>query len=261
MRKMKHNELKMLLDESFEKYNHPRFIQNDPIQIPHSYTKKQDIEITAFWSSMLAWGQRKTIINKSKELFSMMDNAPHDFLLNHKDKDLKPFENFKHRTFQAIDCLYFIEFLSYYYKKHDSLEKVFIKHMNEDDLTTENMLVGFHNEFFSLDFAPQRTRKHIATPARKSTCKRLSMFLRWMVRQDDKGVDLGIWENIPTSILLMPLDVHVRRVATKLGLLQRSQNDFKATLELTNNLKAFDPKDPVKYDFALFGLGLDGFAK
>ncbi len=250
-----------LLEEAFEKYNRKNFIKDDPIQIPHSYSLKQDQEITAFWTSMLAWGQRKTIINKSKELFGMMDNAPYDFMLNHEDIDLKPFENFKHRTFQPTDCLYFIAFLSDYYRKNESLETAFSDHLLSDDTTTENMLSGFHDLFFSLEFAPQRTRKHIATPKRKSTCKRLSMFLRWMVRNDKQGVDLGLWKNIPSSILLMPLDVHVRRVAMKLGLLNRKQNDFRATLELTGHLKKFDPEDPVRFDFALFGLGLEGFAK
>ncbi len=250
-----------MLEEAVDKYNRPDFIESDPIQIPHEYTKKQDIEITAFWTSMLAWGQRKTIINKSRELFSLMDNSPHDFILNHKETELKPFESFKHRTFQPIDCLYFIHFLKSYYQQYDSLETAFHMHQKEKDSDVGNMLIGFHELFFDSELAPQRTRKHIATPARKSTCKRLNMFLRWMVRKDDKGVDFGLWDNIPTSMLLMPLDVHVRRVAMKLKLLQRSQNDFKAVLELTDALRSIDSDDPVRFDFALFGLGLEGFAK
>ncbi len=260
MQKRRWNEIKDLLDEAYYRHNQRNFIQNDPIQIPHSYSKLQDIEITAFWTSMLAWGQRKTIINKSRDLFELMDHSPYDFILNHHEKDLKPFENFKHRTFQPTDCLYFIEFFKSYYSENDSLEDAFFRFYKKGDDSTKNMLTGFHELFFSLEFAPKRTQKHIATPARNSACKRLSMFLRWMVRNDQQGVDFGLWKKIPTSILLLPLDVHVRRVSTKLGLLERKQNDFKATLELTKNMRQFDPNDPVKYDFALFGLGLGGFA-
>lgn len=260
MHKKKYDTLKALLENAVTKYNQTGFIQDDPIQIPHGYTKLQDIEITAFWTSMMAWGQRKTIINKSKELFAMMDNSPHDFMLHHQEKDLKPFEQFKHRTFQPTDALYFIDFFKRFYQENDSLENAFTRYYKPTDPTVENMLVGFQDLFFDHEFAPKRTRKHIASPARKSSCKRLNMFLRWMVRKDEQGVDFGLWENIPTSILLMPLDIHVRRVGTKLGLLTRSQNDFKAVLELTDNLKIFDNEDPVRFDFALFGLGLEGFA-
>ncbi len=260
MQDTNYTQLKSFLEEAYHRHNQYQFIENDPIQIPHSYSQLQDIEITAFWTSMLAWGQRKTIINKSKELFQLMDNAPHDFMLNHKESDLKAFEKFKHRTFQPIDCLYFIEFFSDFYKKNKSLEFAFLKHQQEGDETIENMLIGFHNDFFALPFAPQRTRKHVASPIKKSTCKKLCMFFRWMVRQDNQGVDFGLWKNISPSQLLIPLDVHVRRVATKLNLLQRPQNDFKAVIELTQELYQFDSKDPVKYDFALFGLGLEDFA-
>ncbi len=246
-------DLKILLDEAYEMYHTTTFVEDDPIQIPHQYTLKQDIEITAFWTSMLAWGQRKTIINKSKLLFEMMDNAPYDFLIHHQEDDLKVFESFKHRTFQATDTLYFIAFLSHYYKNNDSLETAFISKNGN----MKTALTQFHELFFSLNFAPQRTRKHVATPARNSACKRLNMFLRWMVRKDELGVDFGIWNQIKTKDLMIPLDVHVRRVASSLGLLKRKQNDFKAVEELTNNLKKFDANDPVKYDFALFGLGLN----
>ncbi len=248
--------LNQILNEAVEKYNRPSFIEDDPISIPHSYTQLQDIEVTAFWTSMLAWGQRKTIINKSKELFGLMDNAPYDFLMNHQETDLKPFENFKHRTFQPTDTLFFIHSLSEYYKQHDSLETAFAEWLDDEDTTTENALIGFHDRFFDFAEAPQRTRKHVATPKRKSTCKKLNMFLRWMVRKDDKGVDFGLWNNIGTHRLLIPLDVHVRRVAHRLGLLSRTQNDFKAVLALTEALREFDPDDPVKYDFALFGIGV-----
>ena len=248
--------LKEFLDEQVERFNQPDFIENDPIQIPHQFSKKQDIEITGFWVSMLAWGQRKTIINKATELVELMDGEPYDFINNHQESDRKRFLKFKHRTFQATDTLYFLEFLNHYYQNNDSLEDAFSKHISEKDEHIGNALIGFHNEFFSLADAPHRTRKHIATPARKSSCKRLNMFLRWMVRPNDTGVDFGIWKKIKTSQLLMPLDVHVERVAKRFGLLERKQTDWRAVLELTENLRAFDKEDPVKYDFALFGIGV-----
>lgn len=252
-------ELAHFLDAKTEEYNQPGFIQNDPILIPHSYFQKQDIEISAFWVSMLAWGQRKTIINKAKELFSYMDNAPYEFIMNHSEKDLEPFLKFKHRTFNATDTLHFIRFFREYYNQNASLETAFSQWVGEEDVTIENGLIGFHNLFFSLEESPQRTRKHIATPARKSACKRMNMFLRWMVRNDDKGVDFGIWNTIKPSQLVMPLDVHVEKVARHLGLLKRKPSDWQSALELTGVLRSLDPNDPVKYDFALFGLGLEKF--
>ncbi len=245
--------LKRFLNKQVKRINKPDFILDDPISIPKAYTHKQDIEITAFWTSMLAWGQRVTIINKSKELFALMDNAPHDFILNHKEKDRARFSQFKHRTFQYIDTLYFLDFLQRYYKEHDSLEEAFVEHKG----MREN-LSAFHEGFFEAEHAPQRTRKHIATPARKSTCKRLNMFMRWMVRSDATGVDFGIWKQLKPAQLMIPLDVHVERVARQLGLLARKQRDWTAVEELTDNLKQLDAKDPVKYDFALFGLGVTG---
>ena len=251
------DQLKDFLDQKYEQYNQPGFIEHDPVSIPHAYTKKQDIEITGFWAAVLAWGQRVTIINKCKELFAMMDNAPYDFILNHSEHDLKPFEHFKHRTFNATDTLYFIEFLRQFYQRHTSLEEAFFKHQNPEAETVESGLKGFHELFFDLPDAPQRTRKHIATPARKSACKRLNMFLRWMVRQDNRGVDFGIWQQIKPSQLVCPCDLHVDRVARKLGLIQRKQTDWQTALELTEGLRQLDPNDPVKYDFALFGLGVE----
>ncbi|OEJ99665.1 TIGR02757 family protein [Roseivirga misakiensis] len=249
-------ELKDFLDEKFERYNQPGFIEDDPISIPHAYTQKQDIEITGFWAAILAWGQRVTIINKCKELFAMMDNQPYDFILNHGEDDLRPFLNFKHRTFNDIDTLYFINYLRSFYQAHDSLEEAFLSGMKAGDEHVENGLIQFHNQFFNLPDAPQRTRKHIATPARKSACKRINMFLRWMVRSDDKGVDFGLWKKIQPNQLICPCDVHVERVGRRLGLIERKQVDWQTALELTENLKQFDPKDPIKYDFALFGLGV-----
>lgn len=244
------------LNEKVDKYNRLDFIKDDPISIPHSFTKLQNIEIMAFWSAMLAWGQRKTIINKCKELVDLMDNDPFNFILNHQEKDLKRFENFKHRTFQPIDTLYFIEFFKTHYQQHESLETAFSMHLNADDLTIEKALIGFHNYFCSLDTFPNRTRKHIANPERKSTCKRLCMFLRWMVRKDDRGVDFGLWKKIKPAQLLCPFDIHVERVARKLNLISRKQKDWKTVLELGEKLRTFDAEDPGKYDFALFGLGV-----
>jgi len=248
--------IKAFLDEKVDLYNRPQFIADDPIQIPHRFTKLQDVEIMGFWTAVLAWGQRKTIINKANELVELMDGAPHDFMVHHSERDRKRFLEFKHRTFQVTDTLYFLEFLQYFYKNNNTLETAFSQFINKNDETVEKALIGFHDLFFSLDVAPQRTRKHIATPTRKSTCKRLNMFLRWMVRDDDKGVDFGLWKEISSSQLLMPLDVHVERVGRELGLINRKQRDWKTVLELTQNLREYDPEDPVKYDFALFGMGV-----
>lgn len=249
--------LKDFLDGKVEEYNQPGFIPNDPISIPHQYTKPQDIEITGFWASILAWGQRVTIINKCNELFALMDNSPHDFVLNHSENDLKALLKFKHRTFNDTDTLYFVEFFKNYYQQHDSLEDAFLKGIQSTGVSVEQGLVRFHEDFFSLPDAPHRTKKHIATPARKSACKRINMFLRWMVRQDHKGVDFGLWKRIQPSQLVCPCDVHVERVARRFHLITRKQTDWQMAMELTANLKEFDPIDPVKYDFALFGLGVE----
>lgn len=249
--------IKKQLDTAYETYNRPEFIENDPIGVPHRFTKLQDIEISALFAATFAWGLRKTIINKTNELLQLMNNAPHDFILNHQPKDLKPFLNFKHRTFQPDDTLYFIHFLKYYYTENESLETAFSQFIQPDDEHIGNGLIGYHKLFFSLPDSLSRTKKHVATPARKSTCKRLCMFLRWMVRNDEKGVDLGVWKTIKPSQLLCPLDVHVDRVARKFGLIQRKQVDWQTTLELTKNLRKFDADDPVKYDFSLFGLGVN----
>lgn len=251
--------LKNFLDDKVAQYNRPYFITNDPICIPHQYIKKQDIEITAFFASVLAWGQRKTIINKCNELFARMDNAPYDFMLNHEEEDLKKLLGFKHRTFSDTDLLYFVSFFKQHYQNHDSLEKAFLpsSSINANDFTAEEALNHFRHYFFSLPDFPRRTIKHISSPKQKSTCKRLNMFLRWMVRKDDNGVDFGIWHTIPTSSLVCPCDVHVDRVARRLGLIDRKQTDWQTAVELTEKLKQFDPLDPVKYDFALFGLGVE----
>ena len=237
-------------------YNQPGFIADDPVCVPHWFTKQQDIEIAGFWAAMLAWGQRVTIINKCKVLFELMDMAPHQFMLQHEESDLKAFEAFKHRTFNATDALYFIHFFSWFYRNHQSLEQAFTKGLTPESQTVEQGLVHFHRLFFSLPDAPQRTRKHVATPERKSACKRINMFLRWMVRQDNNGVDFGLWRQITPSQLVCPCDLHVERVARRFGLITRKQADWATALELTENLRRLDPTDPVKYDFALFGLGI-----
>jgi len=247
-------ELKDFLDEKADQFNKPDFIESDPISIPHQFKKKQDIEIAGLIAAVLAWGQRVTIINKSNDFLNRMDNAPHDFLLNHKPKELKRFQGYKHRTFNETDALYFIEFLSLFYRTHDSLEEAFA--MNSADDHVGNGLINFHHLFFSLEDFPARTKKHIPTPERKSACKRINMYLRWMVRQDKNGVDFGIWKKIKPAQLICPVDLHVERVARKLKLIKRKQMDWETALELTTNLKKLDPTDPVKYDFALFGLGV-----
>jgi uncharacterized protein (TIGR02757 family) len=257
---VKISELKALLDEKVELYNRPSFVDKDPIIIPHAFRKKQDIEISGLFASVLAWGQRVTIIRKCQELLQYMDNDPHQFILHHSEQDLKPLEKFKHRTFNATDTLYFVEFLKWYYMHHSSLEHAF--KVSKKEVTIEQGLINFHNLFFSLKDHPHRTKKHIATPERKSTCKRLNMYLRWMVRRDDKGVDFGLWKSISPSQLVCPCDLHVDRVARKLKLIKRKPTDWQTAMELTNNLRKFDATDPIKYDFALFGLGIqEGWSK
>lgn len=252
--------LKKFLDEKSEQFNKPGFVANDPVCIPHGYSKKQDIEIAGLFAAVLAWGQRKTIVRKCKELMERMDNDPHNFILHHKEKDLKRFADFKHRTFNATDALYFIESLKALYIKRDSLEDAFFT--SKDDQTIEKGLIQFHHLFFSIEDHPHRTKKHLPTPERKSTCKRIAMYLRWMVRTDDRGVDFGIWKKISPSQLICPCDLHVDRVARKLNLIKRKQTDWLTALELTENLRKLDPHDPVKYDFALFGLGIEeGWSK
>lgn len=245
--------LKDFFDRKVEQYNQPSFIKDDPICVPHRFSKKQDIEIAGFFASIFAWGNRTTIIQKSFELMQLMDNQPHQFCLHHSDKDLKQFLHFKHRTFNTTDLLYFIAFLKFHYNEHNSLEQAFSLSVVDD---MEIRLIHFHNYFFSLPDAPPRTRKHIATPFKGSSCKRLNMFLRWMVRKDTAGVDFGIWKKIKPSELICPIDLHVARVAKRFQLLDRKQMDWQAAVELTNYLRELDPNDPVKYDFALFGLGV-----
>ena len=261
--------LKDFLDQRVEFYNQPSFIKKDPVSIPHKFTKKQDIEIAGFIAAIFSWGNRTTIINKSNELIGLMDNAPLDFILNHQEKDLAKLTPFVHRTFNSIDLLYFMHFLHHHYSGkikpgkninngiEVSLESAFSHWMEKGNTDTGKALSGFHRYFFSLEDSPRRTQKHIATPEKNSSCKRLNMFLRWMVRNDKKGVDFGIWKTIKPEQLVCPLDLHVARVARRFGLLTRPQADWASAIELTENLRRMDAKDPAKYDFALFGLGIE----
>ncbi len=249
--------MRCFLDEAAARHNQLTFIADDPIAVPRQFSLLQDIEIIGFWTAMLAWGQRPVILQKARQLVQLMDGAPFDFIKNHQESDRKPFLDFKHRTFNADDTLYFLAFFQDFYQQNDSLETAFVRHLQPNDQTVENALVGFEQDFFRLSFSLLRTRKHVASPRRKSSCKRLNMFLRWMVRSDEAGVDLGVWKKINASQLLMPLDVHVDRQARRLGLLVRPQTDWLAVLELTENLRKIDAADPVRYDFALFGLGIE----
>ena len=253
---LKNSEVRDFLELKVIEYNRPGFIQNDPISIPHRFSKLQDIEIAGLFAAVLAWGQRKTILIKCGELLQMMDNTPHDFVLNYTESDLKPFVDFKHRTFNATDTLYFMYWLKWYYNHYESLEEAF-KAEGSFDEPIANRISNFYALFFSLSDYPSRTKKHIQTPKRRSACKRMNMFLRWMVRKDAAGVDFGVWREISARELICPLDLHVDRVARKLGLIKRKQTDWQAAVELTGVLRSFDATDPIKYDFALFGLGVE----
>lgn len=244
-----------MLEARVHEFNHPDFIANDPIAVPHAFSKAQDIEIAGFFAAIFAWGQRTTIIAKARELMQRMDNAPYDFVRHAKDTDLRRLEQFVHRTFNDTDLLFLVDFLQRHYKQYESLEQAFLPG-NRPFPVVKDALIHFHQQVFEVDWAPQRTRKHIPNPARGSASKRLCMFLRWMVRSDAQGVDFGMWKQLQMADLIMPLDLHVQRVALKLGLLLNHKADWQAAEALTETLRSFDPADPVKYDFALFGLGL-----
>lgn len=258
------SELKEFLDESYFKYNNRSFIENDPVGIPHLFTKKEDIEIAGFLAATIAWGNRKSIITNANKLVAWMDHAPHDFIMSHSKKDLKPFESFVHRTFNGKDTLFFIQSLRNIYENHGGLEAAFSNNQNTTDekeaLDLKHHIVNFRKLFLETKHL-QRSEKHISNPAQKSSAKRLCMYLRWMVRKDKQGVDFGIWKSIKASELCLPLDVHTGNVSRALGLLQRTQNDWQAVEEITNVLRSMDHKDPVKYDFALFMLGVDKVLK
>jgi len=251
------SELKEFLDTKVNQYNNPKFIESDPIQVPHQFNKKEDIEIAGFLTATIAWGNRKSIINNAKRLMFLLDNAPFDFVLNHRETDLEKLQPFVHRTFNGNDCIQFIKSLQHIYKHHNGLEAVFAKHSESHSL--QKSISNFKSTFFEIEHL-KRTQKHISNPLKNSAAKRINMFLRWMVRSDNAGVDFGIWKSLTPSQLSCPLDVHSGNVARKLGLLKRKQNDAKALLELDTELRKLDINDPVKYDFALFGLGVfEGF--
>lgn len=246
------DQIKSFLNECYFKYNRKNFIEHDPVLIPHQFEKKEDIEIAGFLAATLAWGNRKSIINNAGKLIKWMDNAPHDFILNHKKQDLKPFESFIHRTFNGKDCVFFIKALQNIYRNHDGLENAFAQGAD-----LKERIVNFRTLFIETPHL-SRSEKHLSNPAKKSSAKRLCMYLRWMVRKDKMGVDFGIWKQISPAELCLPLDVHTGNISRKLGLLKRQQNDWQAVEEITTVLKSFDSQDPVKYDFALFGLGVSG---
>jgi uncharacterized protein (TIGR02757 family) len=245
-------ELKSFLDEKVVEYNQPKFVESDPIQIPHQFHQKEDIEIAAFLTATIAWGNRKMINNNAKKMMELLGNSPYDFIINHTEDDLENFQSFVHRTFNGTDFIFFVKALQNIYKNHGGLEAVFA---NANTENLQESISHFKKVFFSIPH-PERTRKHVSDPKKGSAAKRINMFLRWMVRNDNTGVDFGIWKSISPAQLSCPLDVHSGNVARKLGLLKRKQNDAKALLELDTNLRKLDATDPVKYDFALFGLGV-----
>ncbi|MEA4935651.1 MAG: TIGR02757 family protein [Paludibacter sp.] len=247
--------LKELLDDRYLKYDVPAYIDDDPIQIPHLFSKKEDVEISAFLASAIAWGQRRTIITNARKLISWMDDAPYDFVMHADKEDFNIVDKFIHRTFNGIDCMYFLQAIRNIYKYHNGLENVFQQGFDKDN-TIYSALYHFRTVFFELPHATH-TEKHLGDVSRNAAAKRLNMFLRWMVREDERGVDFGLWKDIPASALMLPLDVHTGNVGRALGLLTRKQNDWKSVEEITGALRRFDAKDPVKYDYALFGMGLN----
>ena len=246
-------ELKEFLDAKVLEYNHPRFLEDDPIQIPHRFIQKEDIEISGFLTATIAWGNRKSIINNATKLMELMGNTPYDFVMNHSEDDLERLSPFVHRTFNGLDLSYFVTSLQHIYKNHNGLEAVFTEHQTKGSM--QPAISKFKGVFFELPHQ-SRTQKHVSDPNKGSAAKRINMFLRWMVRDNNTGVDFGLWKDIEPAKLSCPLDVHSGKVARKLKLLKRKQNDAKALLELDKSLRKLDATDPVKYDFALFGLGV-----
>ena len=246
-------DIKEFLNFKAEEYNNVSFIKDDPIQIPHFFKKKEDIEISGFLTSTISWGNRKSIITSSIKMMKLMDNDPYNFIINHSEKDLKNLLNFVHRTFNGYDFMQFIISLRHIYKNYGGLENIFAQNIKNQSM--HNSIHEFKKIFFEVPYT-ERTKKHVSDPFKGSASKRINMFLRWMVRKDNKGVDFGIWKSIDQKYLSCPLDVHSGNVARKLGLINRKQNDHKAVLELDSILRVFDKNDPVKYDFALFGIGV-----
>jgi uncharacterized protein (TIGR02757 family) len=250
--KLSNQELFEFLELKYHQYNKPEFIESDPISIPHRFNKKEDIEIAGFLTATISWGTRAGILKNAARLMQMMDHAPFDFTMDAGNDDLEQIRKFVHRTFNGNDCIFFIQSLQNCYRYHGGLEQLFSTDPNSG---LKEKISGFRKAFFELSHEPH-VEKHIADPMKNASAKRILMFLRWMVRNDSRGVDFGLWKQIDPSKLICPLDVHVGNVARKLGLLTRKSNDWKAAEELTANLRIFDPADPVKYDFALFGLGI-----
>jgi len=248
------NEIKDFLEEKYFQYNREAFIESDPIQIPKQFEEAEDIEIAGFLAATIAWGQRRTIISNMNRMLNWMDNTPYDFILNAEENDLEIFRDFKHRTFNGEDCIFFLKSLKNIYQNHSGIKAIFENNYLKNSNIKES-LKAFREVFFEIPYPP-RTQKHVADISKKSSAKRLNMYLRWMVRRDQQGIDFGLWNNIAMKDIYIPLDVHSGNVARKLGLLKRKQNDWKAVEELTEKLRQFDPHDPVKYDFALFGLGV-----
>lgn len=251
---MRLNEIKEILEEKYMHYNNSKFIETDPIIVPHQFSLKENIEISAFLTATIAWGNRKSIIKNAKNLMSLLDNDPFGFIMNAKGRDFEVLNAFYHRTFCGIDAVYFIKSLANIYREHGGLETIFSEEYKlKGDI--KSGLIKFREVFFELRHHA-RTEKHVSNVAKGSSAKRLNMFLRWMVRKDDHKVDFGLWSQIPPSALYIPLDVHSGKVARNLGLLKRKQNDWESVMELTSILRNFDANDPVKYDFALFGMGV-----
>ena len=249
-------DIRNLLDQKVQAYNCQQFIENDPVSVPHLFSKREDREIAGFFSATLAWGQRKTIIRNARKLMQWMDYSPHNFIMHHSETDLQFFRNFVHRTFNGEDCLFFIRALKQIYLKYESMEKAFQPEDVQNSEIIKSAIYSFRKRFL-YTVNDTRSAKHIANPMSGSSAKRINMFLRWMIRKDSQGVDFGIWKSFSPADLMMPLDIHSGTTARQLGLLYRKQNDWKAVEELTNILRSFDPKDPVKYDFALFGIGIN----
>jgi uncharacterized protein (TIGR02757 family) len=252
--KFKKSELKEFLDEKVELYNRPSFIELDPISIPHRYSKKEDIEISGFLAATIAWGNRKMILKNADRMMALLNDSPFDFIMNSDEQDLERIEGFVHRTFNSLDLIYFLKALKNIYKTKGGLESIFNEHKPDESLKTS--IHNFYMLFFELPHS-KNTERHVSDPFKGSAAKKLNMFLRWMVRSDNHGVDFGIWKKISPSKLYIPLDLHSGNTARSLGLLKRKQNDWKAVEELTSVLSEFDPSDPVKYDFALFGIGVN----
>ena len=256
--RMGEQELALLLEEAYARYATPAFVADDPIQVPRGFTKREDAETIGFLTATIAWGQRRTIIANAWKLVRLMDEAPHDFVMNASTRDLRRTERFVHRTFNGTDLRGFVRGLRHLYVAHGSIEAAFLPEGQDATLPPMAEMISLFRRRLLTPPHALRTEKHVANPARGSNAKRINMYLRWMVRPADRGVDLGLWKRIPTSALHVPLDVHTGRVARELGLFQRKQDDWKAVEELTLALRRFDPDDPVKYDIALFGTGVSG---